>query len=195
MGTTVNSVHVFIGADDGDDATAVADAVTVPALVTPPHRGWVTVFPASEALGDDALALALSSRLGRPCVSYFCFDSDVAAATLVAGGVVVDRLVFAPPDLFEEMTGGAPEGAPVPGIDSDIGVFGDLDLWLTTLGVGDRAEIVEDANDDPETPFADQVATAVLAGLGLAHQWLGTAYRFFERGDDAEELATFLRIA
>jgi hypothetical protein len=195
MGTTVNSVHVYVGDDGPVDATAVADAVTVPALVTPPHGGWVTVFPASEALGDDALALALSSRLGRPCVSYFCLDSDIAAATLVSGGAVVDRLVFAPPDLYEEMTGGPPAGGPVPGIDSDIGVFGDLDLWLTTLGVGDRDEIVDGANDDPETPFADQVATAVLAGLGVAAQRLGTAYRFFERDDDAEEIATFLRIS
>jgi hypothetical protein len=194
MGSTVNSVHVYVGDDGPDDATAVADAVTVPALVTPPDGGWVTVYPASEALGDDALAGSLSRQLGRPCVSYFCMDSDIAAATLVVRGAAVDRLVFARPDRYEEMTGGPPVGAPVPGVDSDVAVFGDLGVWLTTLGVGDRDEIVDGANDDPETPFADDVATAVLAGFGLASHRLGTAYRFFERDDDAEEIATFLRI-
>ena len=194
VGTTASNFHVLVDGDRAETQQQVAAALTALSLVSPPRAGWVSVFPADESLGSPGEAPAVSARLDRPCVSFYCFDSDLAMATLWASGRGVDQLAIAWPGLWEEMGFPPPSGEPIAGLGSSLEVAGDIDLWIRTLGRGARAKATAAIAADPECPFADGVAAAVLGTFGLDPNRLTMAFRHYESGEQPEESATFLRV-
>ena len=203
MGTTVNNVHVYVGAElSAEDVAAV---VAQPALVAPPEAGWVSVFPQAEEFGDDTLAVELSAALRRPAVSFFCFDSDIGIAVLIADGEVVDQLVVSWPGYMEEMmgdaaeagadvSGGLPGGELLPGVTCEMEIKVDLDAWVSVLeSQVTHAAVIDAVNADRDSPFADRVSSAILGRFGIAPGKLLGAYRFWVRGEDPDLVKTFLR--
>lgn len=196
VGTTASSIWVRLDGADGDEVAAqrVAQAFGAASLVAPPQNGWVTVFPAEPTYGDPGPARRLSSALGSTCADFFCFDSDVAQATLIVEGADLDVLFISPPGLREElreMGDSPPEGPPVPGITVGWEVTGALERWTTALGRSTPAELVAAINGEPSTPFAEEIAAAALEGFGIGSDRLTMDYRFFEYEPD--RAAGFLR--
>lgn len=194
MGTSASNFHVFVGDGGAETQQQVASAVTTPSLVSPPRGGWVSVFAADESIGPPGEAPSVSGELGRPCVSFYCFDSDLAMATLWVDGGGVSQLAIAWPGLWEEMGFPPPPGHPIEGLGSTLEVVGDIDLWISTLGRGARSEVIAAIAADPECPFADGVAAAALGVFGIDPNRLTMSFRHHESGELPEERATFLRV-
>jgi len=204
MGTTVSNLHISIG-DEALSAESVAELVSETAMIAPDDGGWLSVFPAEDNPGDDALAARLSATLGRPVVNFFCFDSDIAVGTLIVDGRVLDRIVVGWPGAFEELMGdGTEAGADVSDGDRDdeiasgfpphMEVTGDLDTWIATLGSRTTKDhVVEAIKANKASPFAEDVAAAVFGVLGVSPRKLLMSHRFYLQGEDPETAATFVR--
>jgi hypothetical protein len=215
LGTTVNNLHVFLESVQGDAQALVARCVSEEAFVSPPLNGWVSVFPSDLMLGDNTLARHISGTLRCPVVSYFCYDSDVSVAELIIDGRTVDILQIGhlPPDdedyadddpPHDDVTGSTAErdysSTPhnrsiVSSEDAILEVKADLDLWVTTLGKPSRDDLFDALQKGRYEHSANHIAQSLMIGFGLVDNRLHMAYRFYERGEDADEFTRFIAIA
>jgi hypothetical protein len=94
---------------------------------------------------------------------------------------------------MEEMGFPPPTGEIVGGFESDMEVRRDLDIWFTTIGKAESSDAFAAVAADPDCPFADGVASAILSVFGIAPNRLTMAYRFYENGEAPDEQVTFIR--
>jgi hypothetical protein len=213
MGTSCASYHVFVGSDDAGQQQSVASSVTFAALISPPRNGWVSVFPESEYADESMLPDGhLSTATGRPVLVFNCHDSDVAMALLSVGGEIVGDIRIEWPGMMDDMMAmmgdmddqeserlgieqDAVDREPFPGINLEsLAVSGDPTPWIAALGRGDTDEIAAAVNADPDTSFADHVASALFSCFGLDGDRLTMTYRWYERGEQPDETSSFVRV-
>jgi hypothetical protein len=213
MGTSCASYHVFVGSDDAGQQQAVASAVTFAALISPPRNGWVSVFPESEYADESTLPDGhLSTATGRPVLVFNCYDSDVAMALLSVDGEIVGDIRIEWPGMMDDMMAmmgdmdddemerlgiepDAVDREPFPGVNLEsLAVSGNPTPWIAALGRGDADEIAAAVNADPDSPLADQVATALFSCFGLDGDRLTMTYRWYERGEQPDEASLFVRV-
>src|SRR4051794_2472405 len=111
----------------------IAAAAAGATYVAPLSGGWVSVYPQAEQLGDSTLAQRLSRELQKPCVAFFCFDSDVAVAALAIDGTVTSEITVADPELYDEQIGEPMPGQRINQETADLAITGDVTPWTTAV--------------------------------------------------------------
>jgi hypothetical protein len=193
VGTTVDNFHVLVVDGDLEAQERVAAEVSGVALISPPSGGWVSVFPADLRVGHSDAA-QISQRLETPCVSFYCFDSDLASATLFKRGQRMGQLAISWPGMWEEMGFPSPEGNRVEGLGTTLEVVGDLDVWFETLSRGTKAEVVGALMSDPDCPFADGVSAALLGVFGINAARVTRGFRHSDDDNLGDDEASYLRV-
>jgi hypothetical protein len=203
MGTTCNSVHVFVGPQSVDGVSRVLQAVEAGTFVSPETNGWVSVYSASHSVGDDTYAAHLSGQLKLPVIDVWCVDSDIAGASMLVDGSVLARLVVAGEDFpgvgifeamddFSEMSEtsidelfATPPPSMFPHLEFLFSVTGDVDAWIAgPIGAtGASIERIEARlGTCSQEPFPESIVSSFLASFGLdasrslmTHSWIEPA--------------------
>ncbi len=225
MGTTCNSIHVLVevgfGADELNDLVRAVGSVSSGAFVSPELNGWVSVYSDNMAIADSTLAAELSVRLKRTVVDAWCFDSDIAGATVLADGAAVamfsvqsegmegnseyQQLVAAgmdgTPEEFAEMMGipleELVEGAePLPrmfGEHSHFFIGGVPSDWIAALNRGSVEDFLSDDETRSSEVFADMILGGFLELFGISADRSLAAHRWIEDGE-VEDHASFIKV-
>jgi hypothetical protein len=213
MGTTCNSLHIFVGESQFDSQT-IAQLVDETAVLTQPSNGWVSLYgDAGWGMGSD-FPMEFSMALGLPVLSVWCHDSDAGGASLWVEGVEAGNISLGFPEMMmgseydqilllsgsdqspEEMAesmGVSVESllfvdatltVPLfPAVESEFLVCGNVRGFVDLFGESSSAAFEAAFATHPGSPFAEQLLASLISTLGIDPPRSLSALRFIENGE------------
>lgn len=99
MGTFYTNIHLKHGKQQ-DVFSVIEECGGVPAYISKPHGGWISVFPQATESQDDTVmkkvCASLSAKLNTGVIGFTCHDSDIFIYVLAENGRVVDEFNSCP---------------------------------------------------------------------------------------------------